>query len=193
MPALTLPLLGFAVGVLFAWAAAEEIAQRQDVLHTQSIWIVTLYSLLVHTPSAVLLIAPYPDWSVAYVVNASSLPTTWVPALVLLNCGAPPLGFLLSGSAAGQGRPVALLRLAGVALALACVNTLTFIDRLVVVATHSEFHNNFGIRGVAGSALGYSLLFLAVLTSAAAAWTHNLLKRVGRRSPALPSRARWLS
>lgn len=193
VPAVTLPLLGFALGVLFAWAAAEEISQRQEVLHTQSIWIVTLYGLLVHTPSAISLFAPYPDWSVGYWVSPSSIPSVWMPGLVLLNCLAVPLGFLLAGRAAGQRAPLTLLRLAAIPLALCGVNTLGFVDRLVVLASHNEFHNNFGMQAVAGSALGYSLLFLALVNGAAAAWTQNLLKRIGRRTAPLPNRVSWLS
>ncbi len=191
MPALTLPLLGFCVGVLFAWAASEELSQRQGALNTQSVWVVGLYALLVHTPACAAVLAHNPDWSVSYLVAPAQYHAALMPALVLLNVTTPLAGFLAAAPAAGRSSALNVLRLGGAALALVAINTLPAVGRLVVVASYNEYHNNFGRESVAGSSLGYLLLFLTVLMALAVAWSYGLLRRLGRRVTPLPQRLSW--
>lgn len=192
MPALTLPLIGFACGVLLAWAAAEELAQRQLPSTTRSAWIVALYGLLVQGPVAAVVLTHNADWSLCYYVNSTQLHPAVVPALVVWNVAMPSLGFVLAAKAASRPAPLKALRLglAPAAIALTLV-TLT-LPRLLVVGSHNQFHNDFGTRSLGTSPTGYLVLFLAALGAAALAWTWSILKRLGRQTPPISKRLSWL-
>lgn len=192
VPALSFPLIGFTCGVSFAWAAAEELSQRQGALHSSSAWIVALYALLVHSPAVAYLFAVYPDWSTGYMLAPEDFSPAVVPSLLFVNLVLPIVGFLWASEAASQHSALKVVRLGGTSLALVCVVTLVFIPRLVVAANYNEYHHNFGIRSIAGSALGYSLLYLVILTSAAATWTYTALKRLGRKTSFATRRTGWI-
>ena len=158
---------------------------------TRSIWVVALYAVFVHAPTAASLLAFYPDWSVCYLLSPSRFHSGIPAALVLLNVAAPIAGFVLAGSGAAVSRMLQALRLGTGALALIAINTLLAVKRLVVVASYNEFHNNFGTEGVAGSALGYSLLLVSLLLGGTVVWSYHLLRGMSRRIARAPRRGRW--
>jgi hypothetical protein len=65
-------------------------------------------------------------------------------------------------------------------------NTLFFIEALTRDASYVEYHNDFGVHGLAGSALGYSLMWAVVALGGALLFTHTHLRRLAQEQEALP-------
>src|SRR4029078_4965053 len=76
MPALLAPLVGFSLGVLFSWAAAEELARSGGPLGgARSFSIVVLFSLLIYGPFSGYFLTYATDWSLAYLVDGRRVPS----------------------------------------------------------------------------------------------------------------------
>jgi hypothetical protein len=64
--------------------------------------------------------------------------------------------------------------------ALACI-ALT-AGRLGIQASYAQFHGDFGTRPVAGSSLGYALLWMDALLVLGVVWTTRQVQRLARPS-----------
>lgn len=176
-----MPLLSAMVGLSLSWSARGS----QGGALTRGGWLVVLYALLLHAPACATLLLLNPDWSTAYLVS----PGRWQAALVLAAslaiAGAVPLAFLLAGRRPRTrlGNPATW---GAVLLTLVATNTLVFIEPLTRDASYVEYHNDFGVRGLAGSALGYSLIWAVVALGAALLFTHTHLRRLAQEHAALP-------
>lgn len=181
MPAPTAPLIGFLLGVAFAWAAADDLARAGSAI-SRSLVVVSLFGLMVFAPTAAYFLAFAPDWSWAYLVDSQRLPGTLDLSLVLLDAASVPAGFVAAARYAKAGRTGPLLRLAMLpAVALAAFLLVAF-RRLGVEATFTQFHGDFGVRSVSGGPLGYALLWMALVMGGAVAWTGAWLRRAARAS-----------
>jgi len=179
VPGPTTPLLGFVLGVAFAWAAADELARAGGVGTTsRSMVVVTLFSLLVFSPIAAYFLAFAPDWSYAYVVDPQRLPGAVDLGLVLLDVASVPAGFALAARRAGQRRLGPLVKLAAAPAIGALLILVAGFQRLAVQGTFAQFHGDFGTRSVAGSPLGYSLLWMAAVLAGGILWTARSLRRI---------------
>ena len=176
MPALSLPVLGFALGVLLSWSAAEPLRQTERATQSDAMWIVTLFGLLIHAPCAAYLLTYSTDWCLAYMAAPHTLPPGLLPALGAVNLVAVPAGFLAGASGARRGQLLPPLQWAAAALGVILINTLVFWSRLSVEASYVEFHNDFGVSSIAGSALGYALLWMALIVTASILWTQRTLR-----------------
>lgn len=180
MPAPTAPLIGFALGVAFAWAASDELARSAgSAATTRSFVLVTLFSLLCFAPISAYFLAFAPDWSYAYFVDSQRLPSAVDIGLALLNVASVPVGFAVAARSASAKRLGPLLRLGGVPALGAVIFLLGSLPRLSVQATYAQYHGDFGTRSVAGSPLGYALLWMAAVLGAAIAWTVHSLRLLG--------------
>lgn len=186
MPAPFGPLLGFALGVAFAWAAREELAPSQagGGVGSRSLVIVTLFATMVFAPINAYFLAFEADWSYAYFVDTRRIPSALQFALVLLDAASVPVGFVIAASHAKSRKLVALLTLAAPALLIVLVGLGATANRLGIQASYAQFHGDFGTRSIAGSSLGYALLWMDTLLLLGVAWTGRHVQRVGRASRA---------
>jgi hypothetical protein len=178
MPAPTAPLLGLALGGLFAWAAGDGTAHGKHALALTPLALVCLFSLGVFTPVAAYFIAFEPDWAYAYLVDSSRRVGALHAATLLADVASVPLGFVLAVRASERAALSMVVRLAGVPLVAVGVFVIILFPRLSVQATYAQFHGDFGTRPVAGGPLGYALIWSGFCLSAAAAWTAYALRRM---------------
>jgi hypothetical protein len=177
MPAIVAPLYGFALGVLFARAASEELARTRGAVGSRALPVTGLFGVLVYGPVCAYFIAFFPDWSYGYFVDAEHRPVVLDMAAVLLASLSPVIGFALFARSAGSRRGYLLTRGMAIPSVAATTFVLLLLPRLRLFATHAEFHGDFGTEPLVGSPVGYALVWMALVTTAAAAWTVQLLRR----------------
>ena len=175
------PLIGLLLGLLFAWASSPPQPGARAGLSSRALLLVILFSLLVFAPICSYFLAFAPDWSYAYLLDSEQLPSTVDLALVLINAASIPAGYLL-GSQHLRTRPASrITRLAFVPALLSLSFVAVTIRRLGVDASYAQYHGDFGTRPLAGSPLGYSVLWMLMVLSGATAWTAHYLKQMASR------------
>jgi len=185
MPAFVAPLLGFVIGIAFAWSAADEIASDPtSVLGTRSLVVVALFSVLVFAPATGYFVAFDGDWAFAYVVNTLRLPSAVVLALVLINAISVPLGFVVAAPHARRHKLKKLLSIAAIPTFIVMILVLLSARRLGTAASYAQFHGDFGTRSVAGTPLGYALVWMNSVLAAAVALTIRQLRKLSVASRA---------
>jgi hypothetical protein len=182
VPVATLPLLSFVVGLLLAWSARARSSSR--AMHGG--WLVVAYTLLLHAPACATLLALNPDWSSSYATSPGRWQTAVVLCSSLASAGAVPLGYLLGGHRS-RNRLSTPATWGALALLLVAANSLLFIEPLTRDASYVEYQNDFGVHGLAGSALGYSLIWAVVALGGALLFTHTHLRRLAQEHQALPA------
>ena len=181
MPAPLAPLLGFILGAAFAWSGREELARSQAAfIGSRSLIIVMLFATLVFAPVAAYFLAFEADWSYAYFIDTRRIPSALQLALVLLDTASVPVGFAIAASRARTRRLGPVLTLAVPPLVLALGAVLATAPRLGIQASYAQFHGDFGTRPVAGSSLGYALLWMDILLGLGVAWTTQQLRQLVR-------------
>jgi hypothetical protein len=178
MPGPVAPLLGFALGVAFAWASTEELSHRGSAAGTRALLVAALFGLIVFAPVTAYFLAFWSDWAFAYTIDTERLPDLAQLGLVLVNAASCPLGFAVAARPALERRSPALLRLLAVVLIPAAALVLGSFRRLAVSATYAQFHGDFGTRPIAGSALGYAVLWMLAVLTVSALWTARGLRRM---------------
>ena len=172
------PLVGLLLGLLFAWAGRTPGARGGVPLSSHVLLVVLAFSLLVFAPICSYFLAFSPDWSYAYLVNSERLPSTVDLALVLINASSVPVGFLF-GARQLRFRPSTnLTKLGFIPAMLSLLFVAVTIRRLGVDASYSQYHGDFGTRPLAGSPLGYGLLWMLSVLGGSTAWTTHHLRRI---------------
>jgi len=184
VPAPFAPLLGFALGIAFAWWAREELApsQASGGLGSRSLVIATLFATIVFAPINAYFLAFEADWSYAYFVDTRRIPSALQLALVLLDAASVPVGFVVAAAYAKSRKLVSLLTLAAPVVAVMVVGLGAAAGRLGIQASYAQYHGDFGTRSIAGSSLGYALLWMDTLLVLGVAWTSRHVQRLGRPS-----------
>jgi hypothetical protein len=100
-------------------------------------------------------------------------------ALALIDTASVPAGFLLASRAAAARKPATVFRIVAVPALIAVALMLLVFRRLGVYATYAQYHGDFGVESVAGSPLGYALLWMAAIVAGGIWWTLRLLRRLG--------------
>lgn len=178
MPAPTGPLLGLALGGLFAWALSDGAARGQANLALNPLLLVSFFSLGVFAPAAAYFIAFEPDWAYAYLVDSGRRIGGLHAAVLLADVASVPAGFVLALRSSERTALSTLLRLAGIPLLSVAIFVIILFPRLSVQATYAQFHGDFGTRPVAGGPLGYALIWSSTVIAAAATWTTYALRRL---------------
>ena len=192
MPAPLAPLIGFVLGVAFAWWAREELARSQGTgagIGSRSLVIVTLFATVVFAPIGSYFLAFEADWSYAYFIDTRRIPSALQLALVLLDAASVPVGFVVAASHARARKLVPLLTLGTPPILVVLIGTAAFAGRLSIQASYAQFHGDFGTRPVAGSSLGYALLWMDTLLVLGSVWTIRQVQRltVRARAATLPA------
>jgi hypothetical protein len=172
------PLIGLVLGFFFAWAGRVPNARSGLALSSRALLVVISFSLLVFAPICSYFLAFAPDWSYAYLVDSERLPSTVDLTLVLVNAASVPAGFLV-GSHHIRARPSSsIARVAFLPAVLTLLFIAVTVRRLGVDASYAQYHGDFGTRSLAGSPLGYAVLWMLVVLAGAAAWTAHSLRRL---------------
>ena len=178
MPGPACPLVGFVLGLAFSRSALDEINAVGSWPQTRAFTLVACFGLFVFGPATAVILSLAPDWAYAYFLDTERLPPLTQFALVLASAISCPLGF-----AAGSTRPASQsLRLAAVPLVLALGLLVATLSRIRLVASYAQYHGDFGTRSLAGSPLGYALLWLFCVLVAAVVWTARSLREFGTSS-----------
>lgn len=179
MPAFVAPLLAFVLGLAFAWSASEELASDPtSVLGSRSLVVATLFSVLVFAPAAGYFVAFHGDWAFAFLVDTRRLPSAVILALVLIDAVMVPIGFVVGAPLARQRRLKKLLSVAAIPSFVALMLMLILSHRLGSSATYAQFHGDFGVRSVAGTPLGYALVWMNGVLATAVALTVRQLRKL---------------
>lgn len=182
MPAPLAPLIGFALGVAFAWWAREELAKSTAGwgIGTRSLVVVALFATLVFAPVGAYFLAFEADWSYAYFIDTRRIPSALQLALVLVDAASVPVGFVVAAQLARSKKLVPLLMLAGAPLVFTLSCLAATAGRLGIQATYAQYHGDFGTRPVSGSSLGYALLWMDTLLALGVAWTARQVHKLVR-------------
>jgi hypothetical protein len=178
MPAPLAPLIGFVLGVVFAWWGADDVARAQNSspIFSRSLVVVMLFAVLVFTPTAGYFLAFETDWSFAYWVDSRRIPSAVQLTIMLFDAASVPLGFIAAAPAACKRRLGTLLALALPPAIVVLAFLLRAASRLSVHASYAQFHGDFGIRPIAGSSLGHALLWMDAMLALGIAWTNHELR-----------------
>jgi hypothetical protein len=182
MPAPLAPFIGFALGVALAWWAREELARSQSVagIGSRSLVLVTLFATVVFAPIAAYFLAFEADWSYAYFIDTRRIPSALQLALVLLDAASVPVGFVVAASLARARKlgPLLTLGTPPVVFVLGCIALAA--GRFGIQASYAQFHGDFGTRPIAGSSLGYALLWMDALLVFGIVWTTRQVQSLAR-------------
>jgi hypothetical protein len=188
MPAPLAPLVGFVLGVVFAWWGADELARSHggSAVFSRSLVVVMLFAAIVYTPISGYFLAFEADWSFAYWVDSRHLPSAVQLTLVLLALSSVPLGFIAAATPARKRRLAALLVLGIPPAIVVLAFLLRAAGRLSVHASYAQFHGDFGTRPIAGSSLGHALLWMDTVLALGIAWTSRELRQLQGTKGAFP-------
>jgi hypothetical protein len=182
VPAPLIPLVGFTLGVAFAWAARDDIAGGAGGrLAAPSLGVVLLFALLVYVPACGYFLIFEPAWAYFYAVEGARRFSALNLVTLSLALASVPAGFLAAAQHARSQRTLEVARLAIVPTALGLLVLLAGLPRLAVKATYAQFHGDFGTEPLAGSSLGWAVLWAALVTLASALYAASVLRRLGRR------------
>ena len=180
---LTAPLTGFALGTLFAWLSREDLVRGAPAMLTvRSLVIVTLYALLVFGPAAAYFLVFEPAWASAYLLDAGSHARAFDVLLAVLTPASVVIGFLVTGHAIRRHRPAAALRVGAPAALVALAVTLLLFPRLSVQATYAQYHGDFGTRPVAGTPLGWALVWFGSIVLVGTLYVASALRGLEGKS-----------
>ncbi|HMR09227.1 MAG TPA: hypothetical protein PKA88_25780 [Polyangiaceae bacterium] len=174
MPALVFPLLGFVIGLGLARIASGE---RGSTTESRDVVLAACFGAVLLGPTTAFLFALSPDWCLSYRVDSRRLPG-FFPALLALGsaCG-PVLGVVCARALSWSRRPRLLWQLFALTLGSIAALLLVGSARLGRVASYTQFHDDFGVRPVAGSPLGYALLWLFSIVAVGVALTARGIRR----------------
>lgn len=177
------PLVGFVLGVAYAWAASDELARAAgNVVGTRSLVIVTLFGMLVSVPITGYFLILAQDWSFAYLVGSSRLASALGMGLLLLTAVSTPIGFRAAARPAGSRNVQAVVTIAAFPLLLTAALIALLLPRLSVFGTFAQFHGDFGTGPVAGSFVGTALLWTHAVLVGAIVWTVRCLQALTSRN-----------
>jgi len=182
VPAPLAPLIGFALGVAFAWWARKELGTSPlgAGIGSRSLVIVALFAALVFAPIGAYFLAFEADWSYAYFIDTRRIPSALQLALVLVDAASVPVGFVVGALFAKSGQLVPLLVVAGAPMVFTLSCLAATAGRLGIQATYAQYHGDFGTRPVSGSSLGYALLWMDTLLALGVAWTGRQVHKLVR-------------
>lgn len=177
VPAPLGPLLGFCIGALLAWSVRNQ-RPREELGSGRALLLAAAFSVLVFGPVCAYFLVYAPDWCFAYLIDTARLPRGFEIALTLANVVSVPAGFTALDRMPRERAFAALGILTGPPIFACAAFVAGAASRLSVYGTYAGFHGDFGVVGVAGSMLGYGLLFMALVLGLALAWTLFVLRRL---------------
>ncbi len=184
MPIPFAPLLGFVLGVFFAWVSRDELVRDDGpLIASRPVVVASAFAVFVFAPMVGYFVAFHGDWSYLYLLPRSRIPSAVDLALVLFAGTLLPIGAMVAAPAARQKRLGVVVWLVSVPGALALALFAWSARRLSVSASYAQFHGDFGTEPIAASTLGKAVLFMAIVFALGVFWSARSLesKRAGRR------------
>jgi hypothetical protein len=182
VPVAIAPLIGIALGALFAWAGTEELSRVGGSVTSRALVVAGLFGLLVYAPACGYFEAFFPVWSYAYLLDAQKRPVALDLALVIADGLSVPLGLSMFARSAAARRTAALARGVAVPSLIASLALIAMLPRLRIFGTYAEFHGDFGTEPLTGSPAGYALIWMVGIVSVTAAFTLRVLRRLSEPS-----------
>jgi hypothetical protein len=172
------PFVGFLVGLGLAWAARAEIGNDDGPLFASRPFAVAGgFAWLVYAPIVGYFVAFHGDWAYLYLVDWAHVPSAVDLALVLLAGASVPLGTIVALPAARARRLGTVVRIGAAPAVVVCGLLAWSARRLVVSATYTQFHGDFGTESIASSALGRGILWMGIVGVLGIAWSVRLVGR----------------
>lgn len=181
MPALLAPLVGLLIGIAFHQSGSRQLlrAAPGTAVETRGQLLTLSYTLILFAPYNAYFLAFAPDWSFSYALDTRRNLGLLIVCSLLLDSASVVLGFHLARRYFGHSPRATLLRIFLPAVALLLVFLALGRRRLGVEATYEQYHGNFGVHAVAGSSLGWSLLWLGGIFTLSTIWTAVQFRRLG--------------
>jgi len=178
MPILLAPPLAFALGVLFSWAAENELTRSTNSLLTShALQVVISFSLLIFLPCFGYFLWFAPDWTLVYFIDTRHVSSALLLVLALTVSALLVAGFTVGAWCVRHKHTVALLPWMTVPLALGAIAVTIASRRLSVYGTYIQVKRGLGAAPLAGSTTGVAIVWLTTCLSLAAAWTTHQLRR----------------
>ena len=178
MPLPFAPFVGFLVGLGLAWAARADIGNNDGPLFASRPFVVaTGLACFVYAPLVAYFVAFHGDWAYLYLVDWRRVPSAIDLALVLFAATCVPLGTIVALPAARARRLGTLVRIGAGPAVVVCGLLAWGARRLVVSATYTQFHGDFGTESIASSALGRGILWMGIVGVLGIAWSVRLVAR----------------
>jgi hypothetical protein len=173
------PLVGLALGAVFAWVAAPELSRDEGpIVASRPFAIVVAFAVLAWLPVVGYFVAFHGDWAYLYLFPWRRVPSAVDLGLVL---GA---GAAVIGAFAFAVRPIRKRRFGPVVAMVVAPSTLAIAGltlaarRLAVSGTYAQFHGDFGTKPIGSSPLGQGVLLMGAVFVLAVAWTTRSLARM---------------
>jgi hypothetical protein len=180
---LTAPFTGFALGALFAWLGREDLVRGAPaMLAARSLVVVTAYALFVFGPATAYFLVFEPAWASAYLLDAGRHTRAFDALFAVLAPASVIAGFVVTGHAMRRHRPAAALRIGAPSALAAFALALLLFPRLSVQATYAQYHGDFGTRPVAGTPLGWALVWFGAIVLVATLYVSNALRNLEAKS-----------
>lgn len=161
MPAVLAPFFGFALGVLFAWLAPAHHGLESGA--ARPLPVVVSFAALLFVPATAFFLVIAPDWSVAYLVEGSAVPSAVSLVGVVLVGVLVVAGYLAARPAVRRRAFQKALFIGGLPAATGVALLLILWPRLAVEGSYRRFHGDFGVEDVAGGPLGFCILWVDTL------------------------------
>ncbi len=186
MPLLSTLCLTFLIGVLFARAHRDTLTQQEQPLQAPGAWLVLAFGVFFWGPAMAYLILTNLPWAVSYWFEPSHLPTAITSLAVLAYAGGPMLGYLAAAQPLMSNRNDRVVLLMGSSIGLTAISILIGLPRLLVVGTHREYQQGFGLEQLAGSSLGLTLVWSVVMFGLVVTWLAQRLRKPSATSSGQP-------
>ncbi|MFI5301167.1 MAG: hypothetical protein ACHREM_24040 [Polyangiales bacterium] len=181
MPLPLAPFIAALVGLALALVGRDEA--RRTGAHVTSLRgfaIVTLVSVTLIAPATGYFVSFYPDWSYAYLVSATTIPSAIDLLLVLAIAAVTVAAYVGTVGALRRQSAYLLTRWAiGLLVALVVIGML-LAPRLLVLTTTEAYRAGGDKPSIGGSALGVSVLWIDACAAAGLAWAARQLRLSAR-------------
>ncbi len=173
---------GALLGLAFARAAHGVLARANTPPYASPAFaLVGAFGLLVFAPVSGFSVAMSPDWTLAYIIDSQRVPAMAETLCVILAALTVPLGFLWGAALSIRRRLNVLARRIAILSCGSVALCAVLWKRMAVQATYAQFHGDFGIRPIAGTELGYAVMWMLILLGLASTWTLFSLVKLGQR------------
>jgi hypothetical protein len=171
-------LAGYASGLFGALIASEPLAKTSFPTRTRYFAATAIFAGMALVPSASVLYALFPDWSLMYLANPAQLPILlMLPVVAGLAFGAPLLGFVVAQRAlAARKKKIVRGHLIGSGLLFLVIFSFGW-DRLSSIGYYEAYHYGGELVSFGDSAAVVVVMMIVPAIIASFAATQHMVKR----------------
>ena len=183
MPALLGPLVAFALGAALAWLGRADAPRDDEEGFRARARVVALFAALVIAPAFGYFLLFAGDWSLFYLADSHRVPSAIGLLLVMADAALAVLGFVAGHGAARRRAARALVALVAAPAGIAIAMVAASLPKLRVDGTYHQVTSRFGTQPVAGSPLGFAIVWMGAMV---AAGLYLTARSLSERPPAPP-------